>query len=50
MAKRCIKAGRRALGIGTLVFMLLFFAATAPDVMQPEGTQWLKPSWIEPAE
>lgn len=33
-----------------LVFMLLFFAAVAPDVMAPEGTQWLKPSWIEPAE
>ena len=30
-----------------LVFMLLFFAAVAPDVMAPEGTQWLKPSWIE---
>ena len=33
-----------------LVFMLLFFAAVAPDVMAPEGTQWLKPSWIEPPE
>jgi caa(3)-type oxidase subunit IV len=28
-----------------LVFMLLFFAGTAPDVMKKEGTQWEKPSW-----
>ena len=28
-----------------LVFMLLFFAGVAPDVMNPEGTQWEKPSW-----
>ena len=28
-----------------LVFMLLFFAGTAPDVMKAEGTQWEKPSW-----
>ena len=28
-----------------LLFMLLFFAGTAPDVMNPEGTQWEKPSW-----
>ncbi len=28
-----------------LVFMLLFFAGTAPDVMNSEGTQWVKPSW-----
>lgn len=32
-----------------LVFMLLFFAATAPDVMKPDGTQWEKPSWKVPA-
>ena len=31
--------------VTALVFMLLFFAATAPDVMQAEGTQWEKPSW-----
>jgi caa(3)-type oxidase subunit IV len=32
--------------VGTcLVFMLLFFAGTAPDVMQLEGTRWEKPSW-----
>ncbi len=28
-----------------LVFMLLFFAGVAPDVMKSEGTQWEKPSW-----
>jgi len=31
----------------TLVFMLLFFAGTAPDVMKAEGTNWVKPAWIE---
>ncbi len=30
-----------------LVFMLLFFAGTAPDVMKPDGQQWVKPSWHE---
>ena len=29
-----------------LVFMLLFFAGVAPDVMKPEGTNWVKPSWV----
>jgi caa(3)-type oxidase subunit IV len=29
-----------------LVFMLLFFAGAAPDVMKKQGTQWEKPSWI----
>jgi len=29
-----------------LVFMLLFFAGTSPDVMKPEGWGWEKPSWI----
>ncbi len=28
-----------------LVFMLLFFAGTAPDVMQEGGTNWEKPLW-----
>jgi hypothetical protein len=28
-----------------LVFMLLFFAGVAPDVMKKEGTQWEKPAW-----
>ena len=27
-----------------LVFMLLFFAGTAPDVMRWEGTHWSKPN------
>jgi caa(3)-type oxidase subunit IV len=31
----------------TLVFMLLFFAGTAPDVMKNHGTNWEKPAWIE---
>lgn len=30
-----------------LVFMLLFFAGVAPDVMKLEGTRWEKPDWIE---
>jgi caa(3)-type oxidase subunit IV len=29
-----------------LVFMFLFFAGTAPDVMKPSGRQWEKPSWL----
>ncbi len=31
----------------TLVFMLLFFAGVAPDVMKSSGTNWEKPAWIE---
>ena len=31
----------------TLVFMLLFCAGAAPDVMKSHGTNWEKPSWIE---
>ena len=31
----------------TLVFMLLFFAGSAPDVMKNHGTNWEKPGWIE---
>jgi caa(3)-type oxidase subunit IV len=27
-----------------LVFMLLFFAGTAPDVMEHEGAHWVKPN------
>ena len=30
-----------------LVFMLLFFAGTAPDVMEPKGENWIKPGWQE---
>lgn len=29
-----------------LMFMLLFFAGTAPDVMKSAGTNWEKPAWI----
>ena len=29
-----------------LVFMLLFFAGTAPDVMKPSGRNWDKPTWL----
>ena len=32
-----------------LVFMLLFFAGTSPDVMKPDGENWAKPSWHEVA-
>ena len=32
-----------------LVFMLLFFAGTAPDVMKPEGNNWDKPAWLAEA-
>jgi caa(3)-type oxidase subunit IV len=32
-----------------LVFMLLFFTATAPDVMKFEGTNWKKPIVLTPA-
>jgi caa(3)-type oxidase subunit IV len=28
-----------------LVFMLLFFAGVAPDVMRHQGWHWEKPSW-----
>lgn len=34
--------------VTALVFMLLFFAAVAPDVMEAEGTLWLKPTWQSP--
>ena len=30
-----------------LVFMLLLFAGTAPDVMKAQGTNWVKPGWVE---
>jgi caa(3)-type oxidase subunit IV len=29
-----------------LVFMLLFFAGVAPDVMKADGTNWAKPAWL----
>jgi caa(3)-type oxidase subunit IV len=28
-----------------LVFMFLFFAGVAPDVMKEQGAQWIKPSY-----
>ena len=28
-----------------LVFMLLFYAGTAPDVMKADGSNWSKPGW-----
>ena len=33
-----------------LVFMLLFFAGTAPDVMNDTGSNWVKPTWVEGTE
>ncbi len=37
--------------VTALVFMLLFFAAVAPDVMKPTGSNWIKPAWLaEPSE
>jgi caa(3)-type oxidase subunit IV len=35
--------------VTALVFMLLFFAATAPDVMKPAGSNWIKPAWLAEA-
>jgi caa(3)-type oxidase subunit IV len=35
--------------VTVLVFVFLFFAGTAPDVMKKEGTQWEKPQWKLPA-
>jgi caa(3)-type oxidase subunit IV len=29
-----------------LVFMLLLFAGTAPDVMKADGHNWKKPAWL----
>jgi caa(3)-type oxidase subunit IV len=35
--------------IGTvLVFTLLFFAGSSPDVMEKQGTRWEKPLWLHP--
>jgi caa(3)-type oxidase subunit IV len=30
-----------------LLFMLLFFAGVAPDVMKANGENWEKPEWVE---
>ena len=35
--------------VTALVFMLLFFAGTSPDVMNPEGSNWIKPAWLAEA-
>jgi caa(3)-type oxidase subunit IV len=32
-----------------LVFVLLFFATTAVDVMRPTGDNWEKPAWLAEA-
>ena len=32
-----------------VLFMFLFFAGTAPDVMKAEGTNWEKASWMAEA-
>ena len=32
-----------------LVFMVLFFAGVAPDVMKHDGDQWTKPNWESPS-
>jgi caa(3)-type oxidase subunit IV len=32
--------------VTVLVFVFLFYAGTAPDVMQDKGAQWEKPDWI----
>ena len=36
--------------VTALVFMLLFFAGTAPDVMKHSGSNWAKPAWLAEAE
>ena len=35
--------------VTALVFMFLFFAGAAPDVMKPAGRNWEKPSWVSGA-
>jgi caa(3)-type oxidase subunit IV len=36
--------------LGTaLVFMLLFYAGTAPDVMKHSGDNWVKPDVVQPS-
>ena len=35
--------------VTSLLFMLLFFAGVAPDVMKPSGSNWVKPAWLETA-
>jgi len=33
--------------VTALVFMMLFFAGAAPDVMKPQGRNWEKPIWLD---
>jgi caa(3)-type oxidase subunit IV len=33
-----------------LVFMLLLFAGTAPDIMNDTGSNWEKPAWVAEEE
>jgi caa(3)-type oxidase subunit IV len=33
--------------VTVVVFMLLFFAGSAPDVMRAEGRGWVKPTWVD---
>lgn len=40
----------RYLMVTCLVFMLLFFAGVSPDVMKPEGNNWVKPAWVAGTE
>jgi len=54
VAKKCMRidATRRFVPyiVATvLVFMLLFFAGAAPDVMKAEGVNWVKPAWQDTA-
>lgn len=35
--------------VTALVFMLLFFAGSAPDVMNASGDNWVKPKWVAEA-
>ena len=35
--------------VTALVFMFLFFAGAAPDVMKSAGRNWEKPSWVSGA-
>ncbi len=36
--------------ITCLLFMVLLFAGTAPDVMNDEGANWEKPDWVAGTE
>ena len=33
--------------VACLLFMFLFFAGVAPDVMKAHGENWSKPQWLE---